>query len=267
VKPLFASEKLLAGPPYRGCGISSDWHGTWLATDGESGINAIGRQKGQGGRRSDLQRGWTAFATQKPADSNGWVDMGDIPLIHDAMFGPGMPQPAGMHATPWRVWELIGDHAVSMAIHTGAVGSADAVRRYVNAVPHQVVAWKKRTINSTRYVKIIDPMHGPSETYTGHWVKWTSLKKCALAIKDANGSIYAFRYPIGGWTQEARTKLRLKAKHAADIDSLKAQHAEAVAAMDEQLTECREDGTDAAHLDAYDRAIESIEALKADVGE
>ena len=158
-----------------------------------------------------------------------------------------------------------------MAIHTGAVGSTDAVRRYVNAVPHQVVAWKKRTINGTRHVKVIDPMHGPSDSYTGHWVRWTSLKKCALAIKGANGGVYAFRFPIGGWTRAAAKDARI-ANLVERKAVLRDQLTESVAitieqkarivtlvneveALTEQLTEAIEDGSVASREHLLDELV------------
>jgi hypothetical protein len=206
MKPLYASEKLLPGPPYRGCGIASDWNATMIATANEAGLNRHARQVGQGGRRAALKRGWAAFASQVPADENGWVDRNDIPRIHRAMFGNTIPQPGAFVATPEWTWDHIGPSALSLAIDTGAVDATDAVRRFVGPVAHQVVAWQKRTRDGTRQVRIIDPMYKPSNVYVGHWVDWSSLRKCALAI--GNGKVLGFEYPAGGWTQAQLTSDR-----------------------------------------------------------
>lgn len=253
IKPLFASEKLLAGPPYRGCGISSDWHGTMLATDNEAGQNRYGRQKGKAARRRDLQRGWRAFESKY--DDNGWVDRNDIARIHAAMF-PGLPQPTPYISTPAWVWDRIGGNAHSIAIDTGAVGASNAIRRYVGPVAHQVVAYKRKTVNGTRWVKIIDPMKGQSDLYTGHWVKWASLRKCALAIKGSNGRVLGFRFPVSKWTREAQMRQRkndeivqLNAKHLERVKLLRSRIAAKdteITALEAQLIECREDVGDAA---------------------
>jgi hypothetical protein len=203
LKPLNASEKLLAGPPYRGCGISSDWHGQWLATNGESGMNKYGRLKRPNARRDELQRGWDAFATQVPPDPNGWVDQGDIPLIRRAMWGDDCEQPFIGQLSVDEVWKKIGSFGVSIALDTAAVRATDAIRDHVDGVPHQVLAWRKSTRGGVRRVKIICPMHPQSDAYTGHWVKWKSLKTCALAIKDANDEAFVILYPVGKWTREA----------------------------------------------------------------
>ena len=217
LKPLNASEKLLAGPPYRGCGISSDWHGQWLATNGESGINRYGRQKRRDARRDDLQRGWDAFASQVPPDPNGWVDQGDVPLIRRAMWGDDCEQPFIGQLSLDEVWQKIGRYGVSIALNTAAVPATDAIRDYVGGVPHQVLAWRKGTPGGVRKVRIICPMHPQSDAYIGHWVEWESLKTCALAIQDANGRAFVILYPVGKWTREA---LR-RASQAATIARLR----------------------------------------------
>lgn len=266
IRPLFASEKLLA-PPYMGCGISSDWHGTMLATLNEAGQNKWARQKGQAARRADLKRGWAAF--RAGFDENGWVDRDDIPRIHAAMF-PTLPQPRAVAVPPAQFWAwLDGEYALSVAIQPGAVSASDAIRRYVGAVPHQVLAYQRRTRDGTDEVRIVDPMHAPSDVYAGHWVRWDSLRKCGMNVLGADGLMLAFRFPVGGWTQARLTAARINEKHAQEVATLKAEQAAArerwrarERELEEQLAE--QDCTPAV-IAAYDQAIEAIEALKTDV--
>ena len=218
-RPLFASQFL---PPLsRGCRVSSVYHALALATTGESTLSSIGRTHSRAQRKAALQRGWRAFATQKPADSNGYPDQGDVTLIQDAIE-PGLPAPRLVDTDfPEMVWNRIGKDAVSIATDTGAVPASDALRKYGGAVAHQFVAYKRMTVNGDRRVKVIDSRHGHSNTYTGHWVKWSSLKKAAKAVSlrfggVAGGRIFAELYPIGGWTRERLTTKSL-VEEVADI--------------------------------------------------
>ncbi len=197
-RPLFASEKLMAGPPYRGCRISADYTGTALATLGESTMNDIGRLQGKGGRRAILQRGWRAFATQTPADSNGWIDQGDIDEIRDGMWGDAYPMPEVLHADFAWLWERLRTHGVSIALNLAAVPASDALRRYVGPVPHQVTLYR----DEKDVVRDVCPMHAHSDTYRGHPVRKASVRKASLAIAGSNGKAFAELYPIGGWTAE-----------------------------------------------------------------
>lgn len=260
IRPLFASEKLLAGPPYFGCGLSADFFAQMLATDNESGLNKYARQMGQGGRRATLQRGWNAFKRQVPADSNGWVDQGDIELIRRAMWGKDCEQPFIGRIPLSEVWESIGDYAVSAAIDTGAVPASDPIRRYVGAVPHQVVWWKKKKVNGRRMVLHMCPMHPPSDSYQGHWVSWASATKCAKAIKGAQGEAFVILYPVGDWTAEAqlrRKKNRQIASVKADLQTAETQRD----ALAQALAECEEGDCDAqrdAILERFSSLIEDI---------
>ena len=241
IRPLFASEKLLAGPPYRGCGLSSDFFAQMLATDNEAGQNPYARQMGQGGRRGTMQRGWRAFTAQIPADSNGWVDQGDIELIRRAMWGDDCEQPfIGRIPLP-DVWDAIGDYAVSIAIDTSAVPASDAIRKYLGGVPHQVVEWKKRGSGSGREDKHMCPMHPPSDGYTGHWVKWSSVVKCAKAINGSQGEAFAILYPVGDWTEAQLLRVKKNKQLALvgkNLDKMTAQRDAARQALKDCEDEC-----------------------------
>ena len=279
IRPLYASEKLLAGPPYMGCGLSSDFFAQMLATDNEAGQNKYSRQMGQGARRRVLQRGWDAFSQQVPADNNGWIDQGDIELFRRAMWGKDCEQPFIGRLPLDEVWAAIGDYAVSAAIDTGAVGARNPIRKYVGAVPHQVVWWKKKTADGVRRVKHMCPMHPKSDGYTGHWVKWQDAARCAKAINGSAGEAFVVLYPIGDWTEanlvrqrkntvirqqretlveKERTINRVRdARDAALGDVSRLTHE--AAALELQLAECQEDCTDGATEALLDDLTEWIE--------
>ena len=266
IRPLFASEKLLAGPPYFGCGLSADFFGQMLATDNESGLNKWARQVGQGGRRATLQRGWRAFEQQIPPDSNGWVDQGDIELIRRAMWGADCEQPFIGRIPLSEAWSLIGDYAVSAAIDTSAVPASNAIRRYVGGVPHQVVWWKKKTVAGKRMVKHMCPMHPPSNNYTGHWVRWADATKCAKAINGAQGEVFVILYPIGDWTAEQQLREKKNRQIAAVKDNLATVTMQRDAVV-EALRECEENcGPCDEQLDAQrDAILERFSSLIEDI--
>ena len=259
IRPYFASEKLLSGPPYFGCGISADFFGSMLASGNEAGLNKWARTIGQGGRRRILQRGWNAFDNQVPADANGWVDQGDLQLIHRAMF-PDLPPIEFIGRLPLPdVWDAIGDYAVSMALDTGAVGSKDAIRRYVGAVPHQAVEWKKKgaTFAEKRTLHMC-PMHKASNSYQGHWVKWSSVVRCAKAIKGSDGEAFVVLYPINDWTEANLVRQRKNTAIRQQRAALTVANREN-AALIEQLQECREDGPDDGVNDFIEEQIKWLE--------
>ena len=280
IRPLNASQKLLAGPPYMGCGLSSDFLSQMLATDNEAGVNRWQRQMQKGAKRQTLQRGWNAFENQIPPDSNGWVDQGDIELIRRAMWGKDCEQPWIGRQKLSDVWAAIGDYAVSAAIDTSAVPASNPIRRYVGGVPHQVVWWKKKTVNGRRMVKHYCPMHPPNkDAYSGHWVKWADARKCATAIKGAQGEAFVILYPIGDWTQANLVRQRKNgiirdqkdtiSAQSRTIDRVRGDRDEALARVTEQdleiarltiqLTECREDGPDDGVDTFIDKQIQWLE--------
>ena len=199
-KPNFASERLLPGPPYKGCGISSDWIATDIATFGESSRLPTGRTKLKKARTADLRRGWRAFKA-KP-DSNGIPDTNDLERIHAGMF-PDLPQPSQLFTRDMReVIEALDDgYALSIALRLSALPPSSDLRRYT-AADHQVVLYGRKGGTTTR----VDPMHRHSLSYTGDPVSLAEVEKAAKAIE--NGLILAWRYPIGGWTAEALMRKR-----------------------------------------------------------
>jgi len=248
-RPLFASEKLLAGPPYRGCRVSSIYHALGLATNGETALTSSVRTHGKAARTAALKRGWAGFTKGDPGDT--WPDRGDVLNIQHAMVGTDLPDPAISWVTTDWAWERIGDYAVSIALNLAAVPSSDALRKYVGAVPHQVVLWQRKITDGTRWVKVIDPMHPHSNLYIGHWCKWASIKKSALAIQDANGRMFVELYPVGGWTAErlmAQKKnaqidtlgrtIDRKKERIGDLESTVAMRELEVARLTLDLTEC-----------------------------
>lgn len=263
MRPWFASERW-GSAPYRTCRVSADFHATMVATDNEANLNDFARPRGKRGREKVLRRGWKAFLDQTPADANGWADQGDVIRIHRAMF-PGLPDPKlGSSKDPSRVLDLIGPNAVSLAIDTSVLPPTDAVRRYVGAVAHQGVAYEVRTRDGRREVKWIDAMHPPSDTYTGHWVLWSSLVRGARAIGGSN-TFYFELYPAGQWTDAALEEANWQSVVMRKNDritrlkaDLEAEQKETAALM-EQLDECRSDCGDGATEALLDDLEEWIE--------
>jgi hypothetical protein len=283
--PPFASERTIHDPepgaPYRGCRVTCIYCCVAIATRGESTTTNRGRTHDLGARRAALQRGWNAFANQTPADSNGWPDQSDVVIIQDAI-APGLPRPKVRTSTDGAdLWERIPTNAISLAIYTGAVPPGNAIRRYVGAVAHQVVVYRRKVVNGDKLVKIIDPMHPQSKTYEGHWVSWSALKKCAKAVPASlgggpGGRFFYETYPKGGWTAEARARRALNGRIASlllDASGLKSRadglerdlataQREADAA-EAALAECR-DGCDEdeAVSDFADRVVAYINRSK-----
>ena len=239
-RPPLASEKLLAGPPYKGCRVSSIWHAVACATLGESTMTGFGRVKGKAGRRADLAEGWRAFATQAVPDSNGTPDNNDVVLIQRAMFGPNLPNPRIVETTDFDdVWEDVGNYAVSIALRLSSVAGTE-LAKYTTA-DHQVVMYRTKGEKAL----VIDPMHEHSDLWTGHWCAKGDIRKAAKALGE--GTVYAELYPFGGWTRAAavaremvdmaqRKDARIKTlEQAVDVQRAKAQ------AMEEALAECEAD--------------------------
>jgi hypothetical protein len=201
------SEKLLERP-YRGCGLSSDWTCYALATLGETTLLPNGRHKSKSVVRGELQRGWDAFDSQVPADSNGWIDQGDMPAIRRTMW-PGLPQPPALNTANFdRIVDKLRDgYAVSIALRLSALPASSPLRKYTSA-DHQVPLYDFRYINGKGYTKRPDPMHAWSRTYTGEWVPVSDVKRAALAF----GKVYSWVFPIGGWTAEALMRKRKNAE-------------------------------------------------------
>ena len=218
--PNFASEKLLAGPPYLGCRISSDWIATDIATRGESSRRDDGRLKLKRARTKDLQRGWRAFATQQPADSNGTPDQGDVRLIHGAMF-PDLPDPILIGTRDWsEVWEMVGEYAVSLALRLRDVRPGSPLRKYTSA-DHQMVLYER----GGGKAHVLDPMHAHSLTYQGVWAEQEDFRAGARGI--ANGLIVAEAYPAGEWTAEALMRKRKNRRIRAALENLSRQNTSA----------------------------------------
>jgi len=198
--PNFASEKLLPGPPYKGCGVASDWIATDIATFGESSRQASGRIKLKTARTRDLKRGWAAFKARP--DSNGIPDTDDLERIHAGMF-PDLPQPVQLKTRDFReVIEALDDgYAISIALMLSALPASSSLRAFTSA-DHQVVIVGRNNAKTTR----LDPMHGHSLTYTGDPVLLADVETAAKAIE--HGLILGWLYPRGGWTAESLLRKR-----------------------------------------------------------
>ena len=221
--PNFASERLLPGPPFRGCGLSADWVATDLATLGESSRRPDGQLKGTPWRRGDLQRGWKAF--KKVPDSNGIPDTGDAIRIHRAMF-PDLPDMEQLSTRDWRdvVSALDDKMAVSIAVRLSALPAASSMRQYTSA-DHQVVLYGRKRGTTTR----VDPMHQQSNRYSGDTVDLGDVRAAAEAIE--NGLILAWVYPIEGWTAEELLWDRLQRR----IRNIKDRAAETEQALEARI--------------------------------
>ena len=82
--PNFASEKLLAGPPYLGCRLSADWTATDIATRGESSrrddftigrlqVEGVGYRAELSGKRLVLNVGYSHPVELEPPDDTSFV--------------------------------------------------------------------------------------------------------------------------------------------------------------------------------------------------
>ncbi len=205
------TERNLSRPPWLGCGVSSDWHGTAIATFGESTRLATGRPKGKAAMTRDLKRGWRAFKS-KP-DDNGIPDQGDLTRIHRGMFS-GLADPTLFNTRDWDgvLKRLDLNYAVSIALRLTVLPTWSTLRKYTSA-DHQVVIYGKRTRNGVTKLYIIDPMRAHSKAYSGVWVPASHVRKAAKAIE--NGLIITSLYPAGGWTREAIVRRRKNAQIAA----------------------------------------------------
>lgn len=271
-RPLFWSEKLLSvlpgQPPYLGCGVSTAAHGIEMATAGEFSLMQNGRRKGKAARTNDLKRGWRAFKA-KP-DSNGIPDTDDYLRIHDAMQ-PGTPDPQKLWTRKWSdIRDALDEgYFISIAMRLSVV-KGTSVSRYTTA-DHQAglyeprLHWKDKSKRLVRNGKTKDicPMHDHSNTYSGHVVNLSDVRKAAKAIEG--GLILAWLYPIGGWTEANLVRKRrnaiqreLKGQVAdlkADVSAAELENARLI----EQLQECREDGPDDGVNDFIEMQINWLE--------
>ncbi len=204
----FASEKLLGRHPscncYLGCGVSTAWHGAMDASLGETGMTQTGKLKDKGERTNVLRRGWKAF--KRVADSNGIPDTDDYIRIHRAMF-PGYPDPERLWTRDFSdIVDLIdaGD-GISIAVRLRVLPQDAPAARYTRA-DHQVYL-QERVKGKDQFVDV-DPMHGHSNTYAGHAVPFSDIRKASKAI--SGGTVLAWIYPRGGWTGESLARVEMK---------------------------------------------------------
>ena len=221
MRPLFHTEIGASGAVNKACRTASICNAVMLATRQEAALTRSERHRGKAGRLATVKRGWRAFLNQTPPDSNGWADQGDTILQMRAMFGRTYPDPIVTSARPEDVWDNIEDFATCIAIDTSAVPASDPIRRYVGAVPHTGMAWRRKIVNGVRWVKWVCPMHPRSDVYDGHWVKWSSLRQAARAISGDEMLVEMF--PKDDWTkarlvaETLRRKMRKERQEAAAI--------------------------------------------------
>ncbi len=250
-RPPLASERIIVPPgiPYRGCGISTIWHGYAVATHGETTLNNKVRVKTTLERAKDLKRGWRAF--EATGDDNGYPDQGDVDDICNAMF-PDLPLPILFNRRDWSAYrEKIKTYAISIAVRLRALHPSSPLRRYTSA-DHQLLCLDERRKNGQTEWLIYDPMKPQTNKYWGIWVPMSHVKKGALAIE--NGLVISSLFPRGKWTQEALTRRQLRA--------VRAERDEAEDTLDDcrdKLRKCREHGDPgdarAEGWDAYGAAI------------
>jgi hypothetical protein len=237
----FASERLLAGiggqPPFKGCGISTDWHGTDMATLGESSMMSSGRIKPAAARKDDLARGWRAF--RAAPDTNGIPDTSDLVRIHRGMF-KGLPDPDAFHTRDFDdvVSRLDGGDAVSIALRLSALGASNTVDE--TTADHQVLMFRRRGDRVT----VMGPMRAQRESYHGHLAKLSEIRTASKAIEG--GLVLTWLYPIGGWTQAAlqtealRDRLRDEREKVVSMSSKVEGQTERIERLQAALEACRD---------------------------
>lgn len=275
VRPWHYSETLLKGfanqPPYRGCGLSTDCHGTGMATLLESATRPDGRLVGKAARTATLKRGWRAFL--KVADSNGIPDTDDYIRIHRAQF-PGTPDPVQFKTRDFDqvVAKLRAGYALSIALRMRALGSPNSVD--FTTADHQVLIWGTPKDGE---VWCMGPMRPHSDEYAGHRAKLAEVRKAAVAfqvdIAATGGQVLTWLYPIGGWTQAALKTQKLRA----DLRALSSRNTKLEARLvnkDATIADLRaqlEAGSDpdcsnaraAAREQALVQAVDAVDALRA----
>ena len=197
-------------PSYRGCGISTDWHGTAFATLGETTVDRTGKRKDRRALTRDLKRGWKAFRAEP--DSNGIPDTGDLVRIHAAMF-PKTPDPIQFWTRDWsEVMDQFEDHVISIAVRLSALPQDQRVDPYTRA-DHQVLLARRDGDRA----RVYGPMRPHSMSYRGHMAPLSEVRESAKAIED--GLILTWLYPIGGWTKQRLTARKLRTRYEKMIES------------------------------------------------
>ncbi len=197
----FNSEKNLGRNPscncYLGCGLSTIYHGAVDASLGEAATTKTGRLHNKAERTAYLKRGWKAF--KRVPDSNGIPDTGDYIRIHRAMF-PGYPDPEQLLTRDFSdVVDLVDSgHGVSIALRLRVLPQDAPAARYTRADHQQYL--QKRIGNKDWFMDVC-PMHSHSNTYGGHAVPFSDIRRTSKAIED--GLVLGWVYPRGEWTQGA----------------------------------------------------------------
>jgi hypothetical protein len=223
-RPPLASEWVLGKKPrpnnppsLLGCGVSSAWHQSAIASLGETTIRPDGKAKGLAIIKAELERGWKAF--KRLPDENGIPDTNDYVRIQRAMHD--VPK---VEQLVTRDWDLVMDHAkadevISIAVRLSIFGTRNSID--LTDADHQVVIWGP----AGAAFWVMGPMRKHSRTYRGHRAPISDLRKAAKAING--GQVLAWTVPIGAWTQGALLEQKLHAR----IGNLRDDRNEAEAAL------------------------------------
>jgi hypothetical protein len=236
-RPPDASERLMPGPPYRGCRISSDFYCTAFATLGESTLAPAGGEMSRAAIKAVLNRGWAGF--KRAGDENGWPDQGDVDDYHGAMF-PNLPMPRLVTTRDFdEVRSLVGRFVVSIALRLSALPASSPLRKFTSA-DHQLCWFDV----GNGMGSIIDPM-GPvgGDGKARYLAPVAHIREAALAIplvKDGppGRTVIAELYPKGGWTAESLAKREASAASASDEATIRRLRRERNAAL-AKLAECQ----------------------------
>jgi hypothetical protein len=199
IRPFFYSERLLDGPPFKGCRVATLANGYALATSNESVLLPTARYKSRAGRTADLRRGWRAFESK--FDSNGIPDRDDIPRICEAMF-PELSKPELASGQFSFADALSAGLAISVALKLSVLPASSELRAYTSA-DHQVLLYGLS--QDGRQTRRLDPMHGHSDAYLGEWVPLEDVRQAARPF-----GFLVELFPIGGWTQAKLATARLE---------------------------------------------------------
>lgn len=210
--PAFFFHTQRVGGRLNACRIGTHANLMAISTCNESVTNAQGRPLGKAARKAIVKKGRAATGQPDRAGFN----QGHLPEYHRAMY-PGLPMPTLVETTDFPNLVAHADeahlgkgHVIAIAVDLRAHA---ALRRFVSGAGHEIGIVARKTakgrvmkVAGQRQMRIVDPAHAASDTYTGHWVPQVAVRKGAEMI--LGGIIVAELYPVRGWTREALLRSR-----------------------------------------------------------